>query len=444
MEIRGNRMMKKTVVLGLFMALFISACAAPSTQPDRPLVSAPVIVEDTPEQAYPAVPDIEADQILVALLAPRSGQHARIGEALVNAAELALFDARDPRLTLKVYDTQATPSGAAAAAEQAVTDGAQVILGPLFSSSVKAVAPIAQTAGRPVFAFSNDAKAADDGVYILGFQPAQEVERVISYASSQKGLRRFAALVPQGTYGETVLTAFGNAVVDQQAEVRAIEVYERDTQAMPGPVRAIADYDRRAAWLRQERDFLEGVGDDMANEFLEKLENQETLLQPEYDAILLAEGGQLLRTLAPLLAIYEVDPLKIRFLGTGLFNDIGLTREPPLHGAWFAAPPAEGFEKFSKRYRDIFNRTPARITALAYDAMALTALLAREPVVEQRFSETAIADPNGFSGIEGIFRFNKTGIAERKFAILEIQPEGFKTISPAADSFEMDEELLLN
>jgi hypothetical protein len=306
------------------------------------------------------------------------------------------------------------------------------------------VGPIAQNADVPVFAFSNDATVAGRGVYLLGFQPAQEVERVIEFAAKEQELQRFAALIPEGAYGERVLEAFGEEVIQQGGEVRAIEVYERNTQAMTEPVRNIADYDRRAEWLRQEREFLESLDDDMGNELLEKLENQETLMQPEYDAILVAEGGQLLRTLAPLLAIYEVDPKQIHFLGTGLFNDLGLTREPPLHGAWFAAPPADGFVDFSKRYRKVFNRAPARISALSYDAMSMVALLAREPVVSDRFSEDSITTPNGFAGVDGIFRFRADGIAERKFAILEIQPEGFKTISPAATSFEPDDEFLLN
>lgn len=438
--------MKTVHGLGFALLVFLGACAEPGFVPP-PVATAPVeepVVEQAPQVVYPGTPEFEADKILIALLAPRSGQHARLGEALMNAAELALFDARDPRITVKAYDTQATPAIAAQAAAQAVEDGAHVILGPLFSTSVRAVGPIAQNADIPVLAFSNDANAADEGVYLLGFQPAQEVERIIEFAAKDNELKRFAALIPQGAYGETVLRAFGGEVVKQGAEVRAIEIYERNTQAMTEPVKTIADYDRRASWLRQEREFLEDLNDDMGNELLEKLENQETLLQPEYDAILLAEGGQLLRTLAPLLAIYEVDPTQIKFLGTGLFNDLGLTREPPLHGAWFAAPPAEGFAAFSKRYRDVFGRAPARISALAYDAMAMTAILAREPVVADRFSQGAITNPNGFAGIDGIFRFRANGIAERKLAILEIQPEGFVTISPAATSFERQDDFLLN
>jgi hypothetical protein len=51
------------------------------------------------------------------------------------------------------------------------------------------------------------------------------------------------------------------------------------------------------------------------------------------------------------------------------------------------------------------------------------------------FSAAAIANPNGFAGADGIFRFRGDGIAERGLAVLEVRREGFRTISPAPEDF---------
>jgi branched-chain amino acid transport system substrate-binding protein len=412
------------------VSVLAAACAAPAPSSEMP---PPPPMAMTP--AYPTAPVPLHDLVHVALLVPRSGQYARLGEALLNAAQMALFEAGDPRLEIHVYDTRATPEAAAAQARAAIAAGADVILGPLFSGSVKAVAPLARAAGVPVIAFSNDPLAAAPGVYLMGLQPAQEVARVVTYAAGVRQLGRIAALVPEGDYGEAVLRGFAAGMAQARGEVRAIELYQRRAQGLAEPVKTIADYAKRARWLAEERAFLAELNDDLALEMLDRLANQETLTQPNYDAILIAEGGQLLRTLAPLLAIYEVDPQKIRFLGTGLWNDPGLVREPPLHGAWFAAPPEEGYRRFAARYLASFARPPARVAALGYDAMALIALLARNPMVEERFSSAALTDVNGFAGIGGIFRFAPDGIAEWGFAVLEIRPEGFKVVSPAPQSF---------
>ena len=114
------------------------------------------------------------------------GQPGVIGKSLKQAAELALFERDNPNLQLIVKDDKGTPEGAKAAAEDAVKGGATArSLGPLFAKSVAAVAPVARQAGVPVIAFSNDRQVAGNGVYLLSFQPAPEVERVVAYAASR-------------------------------------------------------------------------------------------------------------------------------------------------------------------------------------------------------------------------------------------------------------------
>lgn len=413
------------------MAMALAGCAA-TPAPPPPAATAPA--------ALPQGLDFSAfrfGDIGIALLAPLSGPQARLGEALVQAAQLALFDAYDPRLKLRVYDTEGAPDGAAQAADQALADGARVILGPLFSASVKAVAAATRQAGVPVLAFSNDPGAAQPGIYVLGLQPAEEVRRVILHAARAKGIAHFAALLPEGDYGAAVLDAMAGAVHAAGAELHGVEIYPRDPQALSPPVQRLAQFERRARWLEEERAFLSSLGDDdLALELLEGLEGRATLVETGYDAVLIAEGGAMLRSLAPLLPIYDVLPQDVQFLGTGLFNDDGLRREPPLHGAWFAAPPEAPFAAFAERFAEHFGRKPPRIAGLAFDAMALVGLLAREPVAADRFAPAAFTDPNGFAGVSGVFRLRPDGLTEHLMAVMRIAPAGIETVDPAPASFE--------
>ena len=147
--------------------------------------------------------------VKVALLVPLSsqGQPGVIAKSLKQAAELALFERDIPNLQLIVKDDKGTPEGARAAAEDALKGGATLILGPLFAKSVTAVAPVARKAGVPVVAFSNDRQVAGSGIYLLSFQPAPEVERVVAFAGKQ-GKRRYAALIPQDAFGKVVESVF--------------------------------------------------------------------------------------------------------------------------------------------------------------------------------------------------------------------------------------------
>ncbi|MFY7961945.1 MAG: penicillin-binding protein activator, partial [Elsteraceae bacterium] len=202
------------LAFGMAAALVLtqSACApegprqqpAPiiSSQPQAtpaPPPSAPLAMVVRPEPPPPpvlrpptgALPTRVEGGVRVAILLPLSGRDAGIGKALLEAAEMAVFDFADPRFVLLPQDTEV--AGPAVAAERALADGAKMILGPLFGRQVGEVASVAKPRGVPVLSFSNDAAAASPGVFVMGVTPEQPVARAIAYARAE-GLAKFAAL----------------------------------------------------------------------------------------------------------------------------------------------------------------------------------------------------------------------------------------------------------
>jgi ABC-type branched-subunit amino acid transport system substrate-binding protein len=155
------------------------------------------------------------------------------------------------------------------------------------------------------------------------------------------------------------------------------------------------------------------------------------------DAVMIAQGGAILRAIAPDLSFSGMDHNKVKLLGTGLWDDPSLGREDVLVGGWFAAPEPSANDAFASRYHDTFGVNPPQpqLTSLAYDAVALVALLSNgQPY--HRFTQGALMDPNGFAGIDGIFRFNADGASERGLAVLEVAPDGFHVVSPAPKTFQ--------
>ncbi len=397
----------------------------PFETPARPSLPAPALAAPGNTAQAP---------VRVALLLPLSGPSAGVGQALLGAAEMALFDAGDDRLTLMPRDSQGTPEGAAAAAQAALSEGAELILGPLFSASVKAVAPIARERGVSVVAFSTDRAAVSEGVYLIGFAPAQQVERVVEYALRQ-GLRRFAALGPDSPYGNTVIGALQATLARFGGELVRVELYDPQAKDVSESVRRLASYNTRRSELLRQRRSLKGSSDQLSQAALKRLKNLDTLGEVPFDAVMLPEGGGRLRAVAPLLPFYDIDPRKVRFLGTGLWDEADIGTEPSLIGGWFAAPGPELASAFRERYRTIFGKRPPRIASLAYDAVALAAALAGD-LPPQRFSRQALTSRNGFAGYDGIFRFGPDGIAERGLAVLQIESSGYRVLSPPPASFD--------
>ena len=339
---------------------------------------------------------------------------------MLDAATLALFEIGDETLEILPRDSGATAETAATAAAAALRDGARLLLGPVFAATVAAVAPVARQAGVNVIGFSTDRAVAGGGVYLIGFLPDQEVERIVGFAR-RSGLTRFAALAPDNAYGHTVVAAYESAVQRQQRVRVAIGFYPIDgdaraeRQRLTAVVRQVVGFDRRRAQGAQDA--------------------TETVPDVTFDAMLIADGGARLRAVAPFLNFYDVDTKRVRLLGTSQWEGSDLRTEPALHGGWYAGPlpPVPG--GFEARYQAAYGAPANRLAALAYDAVAIAAVLAAGAQGAD-FSAQAITAANGFSGASGIFRFRPDGLAERNLAVLEVGAEGVRVVDPPPPSFD--------
>lgn len=344
-------------------------------------------------------PDAGGRKTRIGLILPlsASGNAGAAAQSLRNAAEMALAEFSNPDVQLIVKDDGGTAQGAQAAARQAIDEGAQVILGPLFAHAVTATAPVARASRVPVVAFSTDSNVATRGVYLLSFLPENDVERVVDYAISQ-GKRSFVALMPENSYGSVVEAAFKQIVPNKGGRVVAIERYRPDDAGMQQPVQLVAQAASRA------------------------------------DALFIPDSGDAVPRVLQLLAAAGVNTKRLQVLGTGLWNDPRIFSDAALVGSWFAAPDGNGYKAFATRYRGRFGQDPERTATLAYDAVALVAALAKAQP-GQPITGEALTNPSGFSGIDGVFRFRSDGTNQRGLAIHKVTPSGGEVISGAPKSF---------
>jgi branched-chain amino acid transport system substrate-binding protein len=354
-----------------------------------------------PLQEAPAGPaaTIGTGSVKVALILPLSaaGNAGLAGQAMRNAAEMALAEFNAPNIQLLLKDDAGSADAARQGAQQALDEGAEIILGPLFAQSVGVVGQVARARNVPVIAFSTDVNVASNGVYLLSFLPESDVERIVQYTAST-GKHAFAALIPDNPYGTVVEAAFKQAVVRRNGQVVALERYPHDKAAMAGPVKNVAHAAVRA------------------------------------EALFIPDGGDAVPDIAQMLVANGVNTKKLQLLGTGLWDDPRISATPALDGGWYAAPEVSGYRGFTERYRASYKQEPARTATLAYDAVALVAALVKTQG-PQRFSPTVLTNPSGFTGIDGLFRFRTDGTNERGLAVLRVTPTGTQTISPPPKSF---------
>jgi branched-chain amino acid transport system substrate-binding protein len=441
------------LAFGLAAAVLVtqSACApeaprrqaapiiSPQPQPQpAPPPSAPLAMVVRPEPPPPpvlrpptgALPTRVEGGVRVAILLPLSGRDAGIGKALLEAAEMAVFDFADPRFVLLPQDTEI--AGPAVAAERALADGAKMILGPLFGRQVGEVASVARPRGVPVLSFSNDGSAASPGVFVMGVTPEQPVARAVAYARSE-GLTKFAGLLPSDALGQRVGDGFRRAVEAVGGTLVQLDYYGSSAVDISAEVRQLASVAGTALPAGPGGTRLRGTA---AADAARAVAGRPLGIE----AIILGESGARLRSIAPQLPYYDLDTDRIRVIGSSTWEDATLGREPALANAWFAAPDPAARVEFEKNYASVFGRAPPRLATLAYDATGLAAVLARSAPGGD-FSIATLTQPSGFSGADGLFRLRPDGSVERGLAVLQILPRGagIKVISPAPASFEAKE-----
>jgi ABC-type branched-subunit amino acid transport system substrate-binding protein len=394
------------VVFPALLSLLLGACSMEGGQSSGPAMDpqtqppATAALQTPPMQTPPA----GQTPIKVAILLPLSGPNKALGEAMLNAAQMALFDLGSTAFELIPRDTKNTPADAALAAQSAISAGAQLILGPVFAQDVRAVQPLLRQSGINLITFSTDWSLASGNTFVMGFLPFDQVERVTGFAAAA-GIKSAAILSASDTYGRSVSRAFANAAAAKGLSVATTLTFPHTQPDLTGIVQSLA---------RTQRPM---------------------------QAVFMPLGGQQALTLANVMSTQGLTPERLKRIGTGLFDDGTLMRSAHLDGAWFAAPSPRARARFVERYRSTYGSQPPRLSTLAYDATALAVVLSKRSHengnVGTVFARSAITNPNGFSGIDGIFRFRPDGTAERGLAVLEFKNGEIVVIDEAPQTFQM-------
>ncbi len=378
----------------LLLVVLLAGCKGivPRGEPVEPR-SVPTAPPPVPAEPRAGVLPQDKSRHRVALLVPTSGRDAAIGQSIADAANMAVLDTGGDTIRVTIYDTG---SDVGAAAQRALTDGAELILGPLLSENVREVAPLARARAIPVVAFTNDVEAAGDGVFILGFTPTQSITRVVSYAVAQ-GARRFAIMAPQGMYGDRATAAFSSAVGDGGGRVVAAQRYGGGQPSVNAAARAL-------------------------------------VAGGEVDAVMIADSGR--SAVAVLGALKKAGLGSPTILGTELWNtERSLRDNPDFDGALFASVNDGLYEQLAAKYRERFNRPPYRLSSLGYDAVLLATKIARDWRPDTPFPLGELRDSGGFAGVDGAFRFSRGPVAERALDVKRLGGGEERVVDPAPKRF---------
>ena len=334
----------------------------------------------------------------VALLLPLTGGNAALGQQMLNAAQLALFEQGAPGFEFLPRDTGGTAQGASEAARSAIAGGARVLVGPLTAGETAAAANPARAASVPMLPFTNDANQAAPLVWPLGVTPVQQMRRLVAGAHAQ-GAQRFALAAPSNAFGQQLAAGLRSAASDL---------------GLPAPV--ILNYPGAAAPTLAAKDVAARLAP-----------AEGATPTPLPDLLIIAEGGARAREFAAGLAGAGLPTLP-KLAGSGLWaGDASLAQEPALNGAWYPGADPSARAQFDSRYAAAFGDRPSRVAGVAYDAAAIAARAVRgqpDAVPPMPVGELVL-------GADGALRLGPNGQVQRALAVFQVAPGEGQVVQPA-------------
>ncbi|WP_225198290.1 penicillin-binding protein activator [Gluconobacter oxydans] len=375
----------------------------------------------------------------VGLILPLTGRNAAYGLRMRDAAKLALSAQGSP--ALDVHDTNA-PGGAEQAARDALSRGDAILLGPLTATETSASAPLAVNAGKPELAFTSDSTQARPGVWVMGLTPEQQVRRMVD-AARATGRRTFAAFLPDNAFGHAMGDGLARACRDAGLKEPQIVFHTMDAQNIDDGLKTLSAIETRQpvapapapADVPAGPSAIDPTGETAANP-AGAAETGATppampaatptpapqavpVPPPPFDALVLADTGLELGRVITALQADHIDSSQVQIMGPALWKAFD-GKLGALHGAWYAAPDAHDRMGYVAQYRALYKQAPSPVTDFAYDAAALAGSLIRQGGV----TTEALTRPDGYMGVDGLFRLRPDGHVTRALAIYQIQRGG--------------------
>jgi branched-chain amino acid transport system substrate-binding protein len=377
----------------------------------------------------------------IGVLLPLSGKYESFGKKVQRAIELAFQSSpltKDLEIELVMQDSGDTAASHQEALKKLVeTDQVIAVIGPLLSKGVEAL-PIASDFYQvPVVSIAQVQGTASPHIFSCSISTQDQASKIVNYAMTMRGFKRFAILAPSNKPGEEMARAFWDQVSARGGEIRAYETYEPDLNDFREPV------DKTLGLFYKETRLAETKA--LADKRKEMNITRKTMKTEQYfslppiidfDAVFIADEAKTVGQIIPTF-MYR-DAKNLPYLGITTWNSTQLISRAgdQAEGATFPVafntlnPPSE-----TKRFYDLYNATydspPGELDATAYDAASVVlAVLKDRPSTREDFNSklTTVGNIEGATGMVSI----KNQHCSRELALYTVKKGEFETVKETA------------
>ena len=333
------------------------------------------------------------EKIKIGLLVPITGQHSEIGKSIIKSVRLAINKIDNPLIEILPRDTQSNPLITLRKAKELNEIGVKIIIGPVFNKNliyldeIKDVIFLSltnKTINNPKNIISTGINSESQFNTISKFQKINEIEKTI-------------ILIPKVNYKEEI----EKAIQQSKIKVNKVYYYESDPTKLTNQIEEITKYFQRKQNLENEIKRLEKSNKPNKKREIEDLKKLDTLGKVDFDAIIISDFDESLKSITTSLLYTDVSPKDVYFITLNQWFDESLLKETSSQPIYFPSINKENYDYFIKTYHETFNEYPNQLSFLSYDLIGLVYYL----IVKNNFvvSKKMFLKKNMFKGKIGIF-----------------------------------------
>ena len=295
-----------------------------------------------------------------------------------------------------------------------------IILGPVFSNKVNELKSLSSGNKIQTITFSNNLNVANENIFISGLTLKDEIQSIINYAENNN-LKKFAIIVPENIYGNTIIQHFEYSTLNKDISILSEVFFDPKNPDFYEVAKLISDYENRSQNLLDKIELLKKENSEKSKKEIKVLQRNDTYGDLQFDSLYIAvESFQQLSLLSSTLPYYDVDPKKIQYFGTSLWNKDAIIKEPGLNNSIFVSLEKDKAKIFNDLYQTLYNEVPHPIAIYGFDAVGIISSLNNQNL---KINKANILSEMGFSGLTGMFKFKEDGVVERKLALYRIKNE---------------------
>ena len=344
-----------------------------------------------------------SEKIKIGLLVPMTGKNKDLGQSIIKAVSLAVKDIDSDLIEIIPKDTATKPNQTLRSAFELKQMGVKVVIGPIFYESITY---LDEMKDLTFLSLTNKTLDLPKNVISAGINSTSQLNTIKKFLE-KNNIQRTIFLTPIQDFEFEVKRGIKNSKI----KIFKDYVYNTDPTKLTSQIEEITNYKIRKQNLEDEIYRIKKSNETNKEKKIKRLEKRYSLGGLNFDAVIIADFDESLKSVATSLLYTDVSPKNKYFITLNQWFDQSLLNETDIQPIYYPSINKNNFNNYKDKFYKEFKEYPSHLTLLSYDLVGLVYYLSLKTNLSNL--DKLFKKKNSFKGKIGIFDIKNNKINHR-------------------------------